>query len=89
MEHVAQGIHDEGEAAEEGNEGDDACVEEGLIAEHVGQLHAGKQTQSQIQLDTVSLSVQMETAGRGGVASGSYRLPIHELCRSSLLLGYR
>ena len=38
MKLVPQGVQDEGEGAEEDDEGDDAHIEQGLIGQHVGQL---------------------------------------------------
>ena len=38
VEHVTQGVHDESECAKEGNEGQDACVEQRLRGQDIGQL---------------------------------------------------
>ena len=38
MELIPQGVEDEGEGAEEDDEGDDAYVEQGFVGQHVGQL---------------------------------------------------
>ncbi len=38
MQHVPQGVHEEGEGAEEDDEGDDARVEQLLRRQHVRQL---------------------------------------------------
>lgn len=45
VQHVAHGVHDGGEGAEEDDEGDDAGVEQGLGGQHVGQLRMASRVQ--------------------------------------------
>ena len=62
MQGLPKRVHDEGESSKEGNEGEDAGVEELLSRQHIGQLQSSAQPQLGSSRGTVTWSPNASSA---------------------------